>query len=231
MKIGIMQPYFFPYIGYFQLINAVDTFVLYDDVNYIKGGWINRNRILFNSNAHLITIPLIKASSFNKINEIDIDIGNKKNKIIKTIKQAYSKAHFYSDIFPILEQLFLYEGSNLAAFLENSIKFLCNFLGIKTDIVLSSGLVKDNNLVGQNKVISICKFFNATEYINAIGGQGLYDKKVFSENELKLDFIKTDLIIYDQFKNEFVPNLSIIDLLMFNRTSEIKNMLLQFRLI
>lgn len=231
MRIGIMQPYFFPYIGYFQLINAVETFILYDDVNYIKSGWINRNRILLNSKDHLITIPLKKASSFKKINEIETGNNKEKEKILKTIKQAYSKATNFHEVFPMIESLVLYKESNLAIYLENSIKILCEKIGIKTEILVSSQIDKNSALTAQDKIIATCKQCKATQYINAVGGQTLYDKDVFHKNNLKLNFIKTDSFNYGQFNNDFVPNLSIIDLLMFNKASDVNVMLNQYKLI
>lgn len=223
-----MQPYLFPYIGYFQLINAVDTFVIYDDVNYIKQGWINRNRILLNSKEHLITLNLINSSSFKLINEIEK--GSNNIKVLKTIEQAYKKAPYFHVGFSVIEDILNVKENNLARFLEYSIRRLTLHLSIKTQIEVSSKLEKDISKKGQDKVIDICKSMNASTYINAIGGQGLYSKEVFSQNHLELKFIKTNSINYHQFDNEFVPWLSIIDVMMFNSTEEIKEMLNKFEL-
>jgi len=229
MKIGIMQPYFFPYIGYFQLINAVDKFVIYDDVNYIKQGWINRNRILLNGKDHLFTLNLVGASSFKLINEIEI--SNNINKLLKTIYQEYSKAPFFIKSFPIIEDIFTFNDTNLGRFLENSIRRLCDYFHINTEILVSSKIEKQQKLEGQEKIIDICKRLNANEYINAIGGQELYSKNIFNQNEIKLSFIKSKPTEYKQFNNEFVSWLSIIDLMMFNSPEQISQMLDQYELL
>jgi hypothetical protein len=229
MKLGIMQPYFFPYIGYWQLLNYVDKYVVYDDVNYIKGGWINRNFILANGMKSLLTLQLKKASHNKLINKIEI--GDNFNKKLKTISQSYSKAPFFDSVFPIIESLFISPKSNLALFLFESIKKISEYLEIKTSIFLSSSLQKDDSLSGQNKIINICQVFGADAYVNAFGGQELYSKDIFLENKIRLDFLKTDDIQYSQFKNKFVPNLSIIDVLMFNSPSRVQEYLSMFELV
>ena len=225
MKVGIMQPYFFPYIGYWQLLNAVDKYVVYDDVNYIKNGWINRNRILINGQPHWFTLPLNKASPFNLINEINISSENKvKENMLKTLHMAYHKAPFFNEVFPLVEKTIFY-SLNLSESLFFSIHEITKYLGIRTELILSSTLNKDNTLKGKNKVLSICKLLNADVYLNAIGGQDLYDKQEFQEHDLKLEFLQTDKVIYKQLKNQFVPNLSIIDVLMFNSAEQVNNLL------
>jgi hypothetical protein len=229
MKLGIMQPYFFPYIGYFQLINAVDKYVIYDDVNFIKGGWINRNRILMNGAPFMINLPLEGASSFKKINEISV--GKKKEILLKTIEQSYSKAPYVKEIMQILSDIIYFDENNLALFLANSIITISEYIGINTEFILSSSLKKDNNLKGQEKVISICKEFGATEYYNAIGGQELYNAEDFAKDNIALIFLKTHNIIYNQRKSVFFPNLSIVDMLMWNSKEEINEMLYDFEII
>lgn len=229
MKLAIMQPYFFPYIGYFQLISAVDTFVIYDDVNYIKQGWINRNRILLKGKEHLLTLNLANASSFKLINEIKI--GNNNDKLLKTIEQTYKKAPFFHESFSVVEEILTFKESNLAGFLENSIRKLTSILCIQTNIVVSSKVEKDISKKGIDKVIDICKVLNASIYINAIGGQGLYSKEAFVQKQINLKFIKSHSINYAQFNNEFVPWLSIVDVMMFNSKEKIKKMLNKYELI
>lgn len=230
-KIAIMQPYFFPYIGYWQLINAVDIFVLYDDVNYIKKGWINRNNILLNKSKHLITIPLLNVSQNKHINECIISDDDKIiNNIIKTINLAYRKAPYYNLVFPTLEKIIKTKGS-ISDLVLKSVLWIKEYLNIDTEIILSSSIGKNNELKGQDKIIEIVKKLNGNHYINAIGGQELYDKEIFNNNEIKLNFIKMKEIKYKQFNNEFVPNLSFIDVLMFNSPEEIKRMLNDYELI
>lgn len=228
MKLGIMQPYFLPYIGYFQLIKAVDKYVIYDDVNFIKGGWINRNRILLNGNAFMINIPMQGASPFKKINEINI--GENKGKLLRTIEQAYHKAPRLDEVFPLISDIIQYDTGNLAFFLSNSLIKIKEYLQIKTEILLSSEIKKNNKLKSQDKVIAICKLLEASEYFNAIGGMELYDKKVFSKNNIELKFLKSKPIEYKQFNNEFVPWLSILDVMMFNSVEEINTMLDNYEL-
>ena len=226
-----MQPYFFPYIGYWQLINAVDVFVLYDDVNFIKKGWINRNNILLNKSEHLITIPLLNVSQNKHINECMVSDDYKAiDNIIKTINLAYKKAPYYNLVFPYIEEIIKTKGS-ISDLVLKSVLWIKEYLGLNTEIILSSSIDKNNELKGQDKIIEIVKKLNGNHYINAIGGQELYDKEIFNNNGIKLNFIKMKEIKYKQFNNEFVPNLSIIDVLMFNSPEKIREMLDDYQLI
>lgn len=232
MKIGIMQPYFLPYIGYWQLLNAVDKYIIYDDVNYIKGGWINRNRILINKEAKYFNIKLNGASPNKLINEVEIFLDKLyKKKLLKTIKENYVKAPFFKEVFPVIQKIIENEEINLARYLEYSIKEVCSYLDIKTEILISSDLEKNNSLKGEDKVIDICKKLGGTEYYNAIGGQELYSFKDFENNGIELKFLKTKEINYQQFNNGFIPYLSILDVMMFNSKEKIKEFLNNYILI
>lgn len=224
-----MQPYFFPYIGYFQLINAVDKFVIYDDVNFIKQGWINRNKILSNEKSLLFSLETIGASSFKTINQIYV--GNNKKKLLKTFFYAYKKSKYFDVIYPLIEKIFLFQENNLSIFIENSIISISRYLGIQTEFVTSSTLNKNDNLRNQEKIIDICQLLNASKYINSIGGRTLYDKSAFEKNGIELSFLKPIISKYTQFKNDFIPNLSIIDLMMFNSREIIKTKLNEYTLI
>jgi hypothetical protein len=227
-----MQPYLFPYIGYFQLINAADKFVIYDDVTFIKQGWINRNNILLNGKAFLFTIPLKDVSSYKLIREIEISNGfNWKSKWLKTIEQAYKKSPYYSQVIQLIEEVVATEEKQIAAYAVKSLKIICSYLGISTFIVETSSKYSNNHLHAQKRVIDICKREKATDYLNAIGGLELYSKDAFNRENIKLSFIKHKTINYKQFKNEFVPWLSIIDIMMFNSPVEIKEMLNQYELV
>jgi len=231
MKVGIMQPYFFPYLGYWQLLSAVDKYVVYDDVAYIKGGWINRNNILLNGQAHLITLPLEQSSSFKNINEIDITYNMKqREKIIKVLEAAYKKAPYYDTISSKIYELIM-NAKTIADLNYEAILAIKDYLGLTTEIILSSSIKKDNELRGQDKVIHINKILGADTYYNAIGGMELYDKLSFAQEGLKLYFLKMAPIEYKQFRNEFVPNLSILDVLMFNSPSETNELLKKYCLI
>lgn len=229
-----MQPYFLPYIGYWQLLNTVDKFVVYDNVQYIKNGWINRNRILLNSKDFYITIPLKTDSYSIDINERFISneyFDKHADKLIRTIRYAYQKAPYFKDVMPTIEQCLRYKEKNLLTFIFNSIQVISKYLGITTKIIFSSNIEMDHSLKGQERVIEICRKLSATRYINPIGGLELYDSKSFEVNGIELRFIKSKTIQYTQFDNEFMPNLSIMDVMMFNSTDDIKEMLYMYELI
>lgn len=234
MKIGIMQPYFLPYIGYWQLIQCVDKYVIYDDVNFIKGGWINRNRYLYQGEAKIFNIIMKEASSFKKINEVELMPSKEKynpmEKLLSTFTMAYKKAPFYAEVYAVLEKIVHFETNNLSCFIENSIREICKYLQIETELILSSKIEKNNDLKKEARVIEICKHLGGDTYINAIGGKELYESQDFEKEGLKLNFLKTGDIIYKQFNNEFVPNLSIVDVMMFNNKEEIKKMLSDYSL-
>lgn len=228
-----MQPYLFPYIGYFQMINAVDVFVFYDDVNFIKGGWINRNRMLISGSDKLFTVPLKDASSFKLIK--DVEINNEVpaySKILTTIAQSYKKAPFFSEVFPIIESVFRSPSSTIGDLAKLSIQAVNDYLGITTVLKRSSVDFADTKgMERAERLIAVCKQTGAEKYINAIGGQELYTKEYFASQGIDLKFIKSEPIAYKQFDNEFVPWLSIIDVLMFNSVEEIQVILNKYLLV
>lgn len=231
MRIAIMQPYFLPYIGYFQLINAVDKFIFYDDVNYIKQGWINRNKILLNGEEYLFTLKVKQSSSFKQINKIEVLPENEN--ILKTIVQAYSKAPYFKNVFPLVQELFskIDDTKNLSVIAEASIKIISEYLNFKIIFTTSSeeyGMTK--NLSREERIINICQKNGADTYINSYGGKSLYDFKTFDRNYIKLLFLNSQPIKYPQFNNEFVPWLSILDVLMFNSKEEVLNLLKMYKL-
>jgi len=222
-----MQPYFLPYIGYFQLINAVDKFVIYDNVKFTKKGWINRNRILVNGKDEFITLPLKKDSDFLNIN--DRSLANtwkqERKKIINRITESYRKAPFFSEAYPLFEKIIMYNNENLFNFILNSVLTLVNYLRLNSQVIVSSSIPINHQLKGEDKVISICKNQKASIFINPIGGCKLYDQANFRKNDIKLLFLEPSLQKYRQYQNDFIPWLSIIDLLMFNPVSKIKTSL------
>lgn len=229
-KLGIMQPYFFPYIGYFQLLNAVDVYVVYDDVNFIKGGWINRNSILVNGKKTFINLLLNEASPNKRIMDITVKHDSiHEKKLLKTIEMNYGKAPFFKASFPIIEKIISDPEENLALYLFEHLKKICEYIGIRTELVLSSNIDKDNSLKGEDKVLEIFKLMNAGTYYNSIGGIELYSKENFEKNGLPLCFLKTkEDIKYRQYNNDFTPDLSILDVLMFNSVEQIHDMLDQY---
>lgn len=231
MKLAVMQPYLFPYIGYYQLIYAVDEFIFLDDVNYINRGWINRNRIIVNSKEFLFTVPLKDASQNRTINSIEILKDNKWQKnMLKTLEMSYKKARYFSDAFPMLESIILSEEQLINEFITNSFRVINKYLNIDTPLLSSSLQKKDMDLKGQDRILDLCLQRKADEYINPPGGVGLYSKDAFLKNNIQLHFIQTGEIKYNQFQPEFVPFLSIVDVLMFNSPETITDFLTQYTL-
>ncbi|MDT8406687.1 MAG: WbqC family protein [Methylococcales bacterium] len=228
MKLAIMQPYFFPYPGYFQLLHAVDTFVVYDDVNFIKGGWINRNFILAQQKKTRLTLQLLGASPNLPINHITV--GNNRNKLLKTLQQNYARAPFFSNVIPLLEEILTSDETNLALFLDFSLRRTCDYLNLHPRWYLSSDLHKDHALKGQDKVLAICQELGADEYINLPGGRSLYHRDSFDKMGVQLSFIDPQVIEYRQFRPPFLANLSIIDSLMFNHPEQCQHLLKQYNL-
>ena len=233
MSVAIMQPYIFPYLGYFQLIHAADTFVFYDDVNFIKRGWINRNRILVNGENQLFTVPLKKASQNRLINEIELAIDAVWLKqFYKTIEHNYKKAPYFEQTYELIKSIFQEPHKNISELAIHSVITICDYLEMNKNFVISSE--KYHETKGQEKserLINITKACNGTEYINPKGGKELYDKTVFESAGLALKFLESKPVEYRQFKNKFVPSLSIIDVLMFNSPEEINVMLKQYELV
>jgi hypothetical protein len=232
MKIAIMQPYLFPYIGYFQLINAVDKFVIGDDYNFILQGWVNRNKILVTGKEFLFTVPLKKASPNKLIREIEIsDNVLWQVNLLKTIEMAYSRAPYFKNIFPLIQKVINFKEPKISKLIIRSIREINKYLEVNTGIIETLQIYKNNHLRGQERVIDTCRQEAANEYINPIGGIKLYSKKKFELAGIELKFLKSETIEYRQFKNEFVPNLSLIDVLMFNSREEIRKFLNHYTLL
>ena len=229
MTVGIMQPYFMPYIGYWQLMAAVDKYVVFDDVNFIKRGWANRNNILLNGEPYLFSISLNGASQNKLFNEIEI--ADDFEKLKKTLYHSYSKAPYFVETMQLLDEIFEYADKNLARFLYHSFQVILTYLDCKTELIMSSSIEKDNQLKGKDKILDICHALLADRYINAIGGQDLYDRDEFTQNGIELKFLQTNSVPYQQYKNDFVPNLSIIDVLMFNGKEGTIKMLGEYTLV
>lgn len=218
MKLAIMQPYFLPYIGYFQLINAVDQFVVYDNIQFTKKGWFHRNRILVNGTDAMFSVPLRKDSDYLDVaqRELADSFEKKSRKILRRIEESYRKAPHFKDVMPLVEECFQRGSGGLFNFIRASLVLLTQFLEIDTDIIISSSIDIDHTLKSQDKVLAICKSLGADTYINAIGGQELYRADDFGRERIELRFLRTKPIEYRQFDGEFVPGLSIIDVMMFN---------------
>jgi hypothetical protein len=222
-KVAIMQPYFLPYVGYFHLIKSVDEFVIYDNIQYTKKGWINRNRILVNGNDKILTLPVKKDSDYLDVRDrvLADSWGKDRMKLLNIIKSSYSKSPHFNTIFPIIQDCMLTTETNLFKFILDSLTALNSYLNINTKITTSSTLNIDHSLKSQSKVIAICKNLNASTYVNAIGGQELYSVEDFKNKGLDLKFVKSPPLNYKQHNSEFVPWLSILDVLMFNKRQDI----------
>lgn len=215
-----MQPYFFPYIGYFQLIAAVDLFIVYDNIKYTKKGWISRNRMLQNGKDVAFSLSLRRDSDYLNVCERELAADFDRDKLLNRIKSAYRRAPYFAQTFPLVEQVVRHGDTNLFRFLHHSIAKTCEHLGITTEIRISSSIAIDPDLKNQDKVIALCKAVGAGTYVNAVGGMELYSKETFREKGIDLKFIRSKPLEYAQFGNEFVPWLSIIDVMMFNSKEE-----------
>ena len=215
-RLAIMQPYFFPYIGYFQLIGAVDMFIVYDNVKYTKKGWINRNRLLQNGKDVMFSLPLKGDSDSLDICQRELAADFDREKLLRQIAGAYRAAPNFDQTFPLLERIVRHEDGNLFRFLHHSIVELCRHLALETEIRISSQVAIDHQLKGADKVLALCQAVGAETYVNASGGMDLYSKQAFRDNGVDLKFIKSKPFEYHQFGDAFVPWLSIIDVMMFN---------------
>lgn len=221
MKLAIMQPYFFPYIGYFQLMASVDAFVIYDNIKYTKKGWINRNRIQNRGVEMLISLPLQKGSDHLNICERIISTIFDRQKLCNQIIGSYRHAPYFNDVMPVLEKIIKNESGNLFAYLYQSIVTLRDYFGLTCELLVSSTLAVDHNLKAQARVLDICHVMEADEYINPPGGVELYSPQDFADHDISLKFIQPQQWHYPHSHADFIPCLSIIDVMMFNDRDEI----------
>lgn len=226
MKLAIMQPYFFPYIGYFQLIAAVDKFVFYDDVNFIKNGWVNRNRLILAGATRYITVPLAGASPFLKINEIGVQADDGwRRKLVESLRHSYSKAPYFADVNALFQEIVLSDQHKIGEIAKASVTAVCRYLGLTTEFVPSSAIYGNASLGGTARVLDICAREGASDYVNPPGGRELYNAQDFFARGLGLHFVRPSLKPYPQFTDQFQPGLSIIDILMFNSREQVMAML------
>ena len=226
MKVAIMQPYIFPYIGYFQLINAVDAFIVYDNIKYTKKGWINRNRYLLNGEAATFSLPLKKDSDDLDIRDRRLSPDFKRGKLVGQLSEPYRKAPHFSATAALVEDVICDPADNLFDYLHRGLAGTCRHLGITTPILVSSTIDADHSLRAQDRVIALAKAVGATEYVNPIGGLELYSREAFAGQSLALGFLRSRPVEYPQFGHAFVPWLSIVDVLMFNGAERTRESLL-----
>ena len=211
-----MQPYFLPYIGYYQLIGAVDLFIVYDNIKYTKKGWINRNRMLVNGGDAMFSLPLKKDSDALDVRDRELAADFDRAKLLGQWRGAYSAAPFFKATFPLLEEIVDFQDPNLFRYLFNSLCMTCEHLGLKTTFKISSEVPIDHSLKFQDKVLALCEAVGAKKYINAIGGLELYETDVFATRGIEFKALRARPFPYEQFGQAHVPYLSIVDLLMFN---------------
>lgn len=230
MTLGIMQPYFLPYIGYFQLMKAVDTYVIADDVNFIKKGWTTRNKILVQGKEFMFHLTTLQASS-NKL-FMDVYVDSDQSKLLKTIEMSYKKAPQFTEVFPLIEEIIRYEDKNFARYVGNSLIRIARHLNFNTKFLYASETDRDRTLRAQSSVIADCKLYGASTYLNAIGGTHLYDREKFREAGIELFFLQSKPIEYWQGgKANFVPWLSMLDVMMFNSVEQTCSLLSQYDLV
>jgi hypothetical protein len=225
MRVAVMQPYLFPYIGYFQLIASVDLFIIYDNIKYTKKGWINRNRFLRNGADVVFTVPLCKDSDFLDVKDRAVAGDFDRAKLMNQLREAYWRAPQFKEAFPVIERSIMSPRENLFEYIHDSVVEVCSYLGIGTRIVASSSIAIDPLLKAEERVLALCKAVGASGYVNAIGGQKLYSRGEFEAQGVELKFLKSHAITYPQFGDPFVPWLSIIDVMMFNSVARIREFL------
>lgn len=221
MKIAIMQPYFLPYIGYFQLMASVDTFVVYDNIKYTKKGWINRNRIQNRGVENLISLPLKKDSDYLDIGARELSPSFERAKLCNQIVGAYQHAPYFREVMPLLDKIIMNRNSNLFLYLYEGIVLIRDFLGLKTKLLVSSVIPVNHNLKSQERVLDICRELNAECYINPPGGVALYSSHDFADNGVELKFIQPKSWQYSHSETDFIPWLSIVDVMMFNSRDDV----------
>ena len=224
------QPYFLPYLAWWQLIKAADLFLLSDDYNFIRSGWICRNRILVEGKPFFFRIEVKKRSSYKLIKNMEI-VPVKVEKKLKTLEFAYHKAPYFDNGIALAERVLRYPETNLADFLEHSVREVCSFLHITTPLKRSSELVGNSMFKREERIYDACRRTGADTYINAIGGTALYHRDEFARQGITLKFLKSGLPVYPQFKKPFVERLSILDAIMFNSPEALQEMLEDYTLI
>jgi hypothetical protein len=228
---AVMQPYLLPYVGYFQLVRLADEFVLHDDVQYIKGGWINRNRMLVNGASAWFTLSVRHADHALPICERQWhDAKRESQALLRRFDAAYRRAPHCAEVMPIIRAALAFPSDNVADSLAHCLGVVCHHLGLTTHVRSSRTLGLGPALAGQDRVLEICARLGATAYVNLPGGVDLYDPAAFGVRGLKLNFIQPALAPYPQLGAAFVAGLSIVDVLMFNSRDRVREMLADYTL-
>lgn len=232
-KVAIMQPYFLPYIGYWQLMHSVGEFVIYDNIEYTKKGWFNRNRILEVDHDRLFTIPIKKDSDYLNVNQRFVSAEGRADisRTLRIIQNNYRKAPQFEPVYALAQDCFNFSEDNLFEYIAHSVRQVAAYVGIDTKLIVSSTIDIDHSLKAEQKVLAICEALQATTYHNSIGGRELYDKQMFQSHGIDLRFVESREVPYQQFGHPFVPWLSILDVLMFNDVSTVRQMLDEYDLV
>ncbi|MHB9799777.1 WbqC family protein [Pseudomonas sp. MT3] len=225
--VSLMQPYLFPYLGYFQLIAASSLFLLGDSLQYTRRGWINRNRLLVGGQPWSFSFPLEQGSRSQAINErlLSTQMRPTSQRLLHTIRHAYSRAPCYRQVFPLVEEILEHPERNLARFAEHSIRRICHYMGIDTPIERVSELDLAPDIDRDRRLIEAVRRSGGDVYLNPEGGRHLYCPDLFHTHGVELRFLRMDELSYRQFDDNFVPSLSIIDVLMFNPPDEMQRLL------
>lgn len=237
MRLGIMQPYFMPYLGYFSLIKNTDEFILFDTVQFIRHGWIERNRILKpNGGWQYFQVPIIKESGRDTIIK-DIKINNSENwksKILAQLQHYKKRSPYYNKVVELLNDVFKLEYNDIVALNRVSLERICRYLGIDKKLSVFSEKCLDIAPVNapDEWALNICKAIDrADEYWNPVGGLSFFDKSKYQNAGIKICFQEMILTPYRQLGSEFEPGLSIVDVMMFNSPESINEMLDNYRLL
>jgi hypothetical protein len=230
-----MQPYFFPYLGYYALIQSADKWIVFDEVQFIRHGWIERNRILKpNSGWQYISAPLEKHSRSTLIKDIKIkNTEDWKARIFNQLEHYKKKAPYYRQVLDFLNQAFLFHTEYISLLNAHLLNESCNYLSIPFHYEIYSGMNTRIDPINEpgDWALNISKAIGASCYINPIGGIALFNKKKFDKKGIDLKFLKFNLIEYNQHRSVFEPGLSIIDVMMFNSPGVIREILNQCELI
>ena len=225
IRIAVMQPYFFPYIGYFQLVNACDDFVFLDNVQYIERGWINRNRLLVNGRVSYVTVPVVRSSQKTLVLEKLIHPSMSVEKLLHKIRNEYKKCQYFPVVYDLLVEIFRDMGDRISALSASSVTRVSRYVGLNTRFHLASELIPNAlsaSLTAEDRIILLVHALHGSYYINMRGGEGLYNSERFDKEKIKLSFIDPSISPYPQSGDVFVQGLSIIDMLMNLPAGEVR---------
>ncbi len=233
MRLAIMQPYFFPYIGYFQLMAAVDHFLIHDDVQWIKGGWINRNRISVHGREQMLTLPVESGGNNGLIchRKLAADFDRQRERMLRLIREAYQRAPQFDSVFDLVHSIMNHATENACDLIVHSLRQTAVRVGIQTPMTRSSELTKEESLKAEDRVLELCRLCGADHYMNPMGGVDLYSKPRFEEQGIRLSFLQAGITEYRQLRLPFLPSLSILDVMMFNGPEQIQSMLATYELL